>query len=47
MHIVIVDLSAPGLRCKLTSHAGSLETVRQTTLDFLKQEHAQIAVNAH
>ena len=24
-----------------------METFRQTTLDFLKQEHAQLAVNVH
>ena len=47
MHIVQIDLTAPGLRFTLTSPAGSRETVRQTTVDFLRQEHAQIAVNAH
>jgi exopolysaccharide biosynthesis protein len=47
MNVVIVDLSAPGLRFKLTAPGGKLETVRQTTLEFLKQEHAQIAINAH
>ena len=47
MHIVQVDLNAPGIRFKLSPHAGSKEVVRQTTLDFLKAEHAQIAVNAH
>jgi exopolysaccharide biosynthesis protein len=47
IHIVTVDLAAPGIRFKLTSPSGSRETVRQTTLDFLKQEQAQVAVNAH
>ena len=47
MHIVKVDLTAPGLRFKLSPPGGSMETVRQTTLEFLKQEHAQVAVNAH
>ena len=47
MHIVQIDLAAPGLRFKLTPASGKLETTRQTTLDFLRQEHAQIAINAH
>jgi exopolysaccharide biosynthesis protein len=47
MHIVTVDLTAPGIRFKLTPPGGPLETIRQTTLDFLRQEHAQIAINAH
>lgn len=47
MHIVQVDLNANGIRFKLTAPGGSLETVRNTTLDFLNQEHAQIAVNVH
>jgi exopolysaccharide biosynthesis protein len=47
MHVVQVDLTAPGLRFTLTPPSGSRETVRQTTLEFLKQEHAQVAVNAH
>ncbi len=47
MHIVTVDLRARGIRFKLTSPGGSRETVRRTTLDFLVQEHAQLAVNSH
>lgn len=47
MHIVQLDLAAPGLRFKLTPPSGKLETTRQTTLDFLKQEHAQVAINVH
>lgn len=47
LHIVEIDLTAPGIGFKLTPPAGSLETVRQTTLDFLKQEHAQVAINGH
>ena len=47
MHIVHIDLTAPGLRFKLTAPAGSRDTVRRTTLDFLNQEQAQLAVNAH
>ena len=37
----------PGLRFKLSPHAGSREVVRQTTLEYLKAEHAQIAINVH
>src|ERR1035437_1098832 len=47
MHIVKIDLAAPGIAFKLSPPGGKLETVRQTTLEFLLQEHAQIAVNAH
>ncbi len=47
IHVVTIDLTAPGLAFKLTAPGGSLETVRQTTLEFLRQEHAQVAVNAH
>ena len=47
MHIVQIDLRAPGLRFKLSAPAGTRETVRQATLDYLTQERAQIAINAH
>jgi exopolysaccharide biosynthesis protein len=47
MHIVEVDLTAAGIGFKLTPTGGRLETIRQTTLDFLKQEHAQVAINGH
>ncbi len=48
MHLLKVDLSAPGLSFKLTpGGGGSRETVRQRTVDFLNQEHAQAAINAH
>jgi hypothetical protein len=47
MHIAQIDLAAPGLRFKLSPPAGPREVVRQTTLEFMTQEHAQLAVNAH
>ncbi len=47
MHIVQVDLGARGIRFELSHPAGPRETIRQTTLDFLKAEHAQVAVNVH
>ena len=47
MHIVQIDLAVPGLRFKLSPPAGGREVVRQTTLDYLTQEGAQVAINAH
>jgi len=47
IHIVKIDLTASGIGFKLTPPGGKLETVRQTTLGFLREEHAQIAINAH
>jgi hypothetical protein len=47
IHIVQVDLTSPGIGFKLTPPGGTMETVRQTTLAFLNQEHAQLAVNSH
>jgi len=47
MHIIQIDLSAPGLRFALTSPSGSREVVRETTAAFLTRQHAQIAINAH
>jgi exopolysaccharide biosynthesis protein len=47
IHIVKIDLTAPGIRLKLTPPAGRRETIRQTTLQFLEQERAQVAINGH
>ena len=47
IHLVEIDLADPGIAFKMTPPGGALETIRQTTLDFLKQEHAQVAINAH
>ena len=47
IHVVEIELDTPGIAFKLTPPSGALETNRQTTLDFLNQEHAQVAVNAH
>ena len=47
MHVVLVDLAAPGVTLKLTPPGGGRDTTRQTTLNFLRQENAQIAVNVH
>lgn len=47
MHVIEVDLDAPGIRFKLTPRGGPLETIKQSTLDFMTNQHAQIAVNMH
>ncbi len=47
LHLIQIDLKAPGLRFKLSPPAGGREVVRQTTLDYLTQEGAQLAINAH
>ena len=47
MHIVQIDLTAPGIRFKLSPPAGAREVVRQSTMDYLTQEGAQVAINAH
>jgi hypothetical protein len=47
MHVAQIDLTTPGLRFRLSPHAGPREVVRQTTLSFLRGEHAQLAINAH
>jgi hypothetical protein len=47
MHVVEIDLTAAGLGFKVTGPGGTRETIRQSTLAFLLQEKAQIAVNGH
>lgn len=47
MHILQIDLTAPGVRFTLSPPAGAREVVRQTTLEFAKQARAQAAINAH
>jgi hypothetical protein len=47
MHVIQIDLTAPGIRFELTPPGGSLETVRRTTLEFLREEQAQVAINSH
>jgi hypothetical protein len=47
MHIVDIDLAASGIRFRLTPHSGPLHTGKQTTLGYLRQQQAQIAINAH
>lgn len=47
MHVVSVDLTAPGIRVVVTPPGGPRETIRQTTLQFLEEQRAQVAINAH
>ena len=47
MHIAEIDLTAPGIRFELSPPAGTFEAVRQTTVGFLDQEHAQLGINGH
>jgi hypothetical protein len=47
MHVVVIELRTPGIRFLLTPHGGSLDTFKETTLQFLTAQKAQIAVNAH
>lgn len=47
LHIAQIDLQRPGLRFKVSPPAGDRETLRQSTLAYLKQENAQLAINGH
>ncbi len=47
LRVLKVDLTAPGISFRLTQPGGARETVRQRTVDFLEQQHAQFAINAH
>ena len=47
MHVAQIDLEAPGIRLKVSAPGGDREVMRQSTLDFLKQERAQLAINGH
>jgi hypothetical protein len=47
LHIVIIDLKTPGIRFLLTPHRGPEHTTKQTTLEYLTEQKAQVAINAH
>ena len=47
MHVAQIDLQAPGIRVKVSPPGGDREVLRQATLEFLRQERAQLAINAH
>ena len=47
MHIAQIDLSARGLKFRVSPPGGTREVVRETTLNYLKRQAAQLAINAH
>lgn len=47
MRYVEIELETPGLRFKLTPPRGPMDTLRQSTLGFLKEQSAELAINAH
>ncbi len=47
MHVIVIELQSPGLRFLVTPQSGLLDTMKQTTLRFLTEQKAQIAINAH
>lgn len=47
VHVIQVDLKAPGIRLMLTPPSGPRETTRQTTAAFVNEVHAQAGINAH
>src|SRR5579864_2810119 len=47
IHVIRIDLTAPYLSFKYTPHAGTRDTLRKTTLQFLNDTGAQIAINGH
>ena len=47
IRVVQIDLKAPGIRFKVSPPAGPREVIRETTVEFLRKEGAQLAINAH
>jgi hypothetical protein len=47
LHVAQIDLRTPGLRVMLSPAGGSREAVRETTLDFVRRQGAQVGVNGH
>jgi hypothetical protein len=47
MRVARIDLRAQGIRFRLSPPAGGREVRRQTTRDFLAEQGAQVAINAH
>jgi len=47
MNVVNIDLTAPGLSFKLTPHSGRLDTITEPALQYLTEQHAQLAFNAN
>ena len=47
INIMKIDLTAPGISFQLTPPGGTRDAVRQTTLEYLVQQGAQVAINSH
>jgi hypothetical protein len=47
IQVIKIDLTAPYLSFKYAPHAGTRDTLRETTLQFLNDMGAQIAINGH
>jgi exopolysaccharide biosynthesis protein len=47
LHVAQIDLRAPGIRFTVSPPGGDREVIRQSTLEFLKQQRAQLAINGH
>ena len=45
IHVVRIDLTAPHLSFRFTPHSGTRDTHRETTLQYLNDTGAQIAIN--
>jgi len=45
IHVIKIDLNAPSLSFKFTPQAGTRDTLRRTTLQFLNDQQAQLAIN--
>jgi hypothetical protein len=45
IHLIRIDLTAPHLSFRFSPHSGTRDTHRETTLEFLKEMKAQIAIN--
>ena len=45
IHVMKIDLNAPSLSFKFTPQAGTRDTLRRTTLQFLNDQQAQLAIN--
>jgi exopolysaccharide biosynthesis protein len=47
MHVAQIDLDAPGIAFKVSPPGGDREVIRQSTLAFLTEQRAQLAINGH
>jgi hypothetical protein len=47
MRYALIDLQTPSLRFKLTPPRGSINTLRQSTLGFLREQSGKLPINSH